>query len=906
MAEWANAKREVRIARGRGNNLGKAKNQVMSWERFCALFETPPRTNERHKAYFKLPKTEQDKLKSSDGWYLGGPVKAGRRRKNSITERDIITIDIDDCSPELFELIRDGVLEIANYEYVAHTTRKHTPKSPRVRLNFLLAKPIPRDQYDAVSRILAFKIDQSMDAVDDVSFRVAQMMFMPTCSKDQEYLTWTNHGKLLDADALLESWPTDWTDFNNLPYSDSRGKKRPTADKAENPLEKRGPIGAFCRAYFPIQEAISKFLPETYLPGDMNSGKPRYSYAEGSTTNGVVIEDGGLFIYSHHGTDPCSDMLCNAFDMVRLHKFGEMDEGKDLEGKPVTEHPSFKAMFKFASEDREVQKEMIEDEIDLEAMFEDISDMEESEAEDFQEQYESGEDVDAEIRSILGDEIEDRVKGLPAYPGSNPPKKPKKGWTRELEVTTDGKIKGTVYNIATIIANDPRLHGALARNVFSMRIVSRRPIKSKMALVPQIPVHDRESGLEWTDEHDASIRMILEAPAGQGMPGYGLKVSDRDIQDAVRLVAKRWEFHPILDRLTRLEWDGVERVETLFIDYLGTPDTPYHRQTAKLFLLGCIARLFHPGHKFDYVPVLAGRQGVRKSTFVEVLGFGKWSGELTADMDGDKDAVEQMLGLWILEIGELVSMRRSEIDSIKGFISRREDRVRLAYDKRQSTFPRQCLFMGTTNDYEYLKDSENRRFWPIEVTVPSIDTDKLRAEINLIWAEAMVLYKEMIQLHDYRRIPFMLTGQAAKEALIYQEGARVESAQYQMAARIEHFPETPVEVSDMQGEDFADLTAGEDMVLRTKTCIEQLVHEALRESPKSTQAQNSFSQVVGRAMRAIKGWVKYSEMTGGSAHSLSIGEYGRQRAYVRADATEAEIAQGYRLIESDDDLDDVL
>ncbi len=906
MAGWPNAGREVRIARGRGYNLGKARNQVMSWKQFCDMFQTPPRTNEKHRAYFKLPKTEQDKLKSSDGWYLGGPIKGSSRRKKAIQERDIITIDIDECSPELFDLIESGVLQIANYEYVAHTTRKHTPKNPRVRLNFPMTKAVKRDHYDAVSRILAHQIDQSMDAVDDVSFRVAQMMFMPTCSKDQEYKTWVNKGRLLDPDELLEAWPSDWRDFNNLPFSESRGKKRPTADKAEDPWEKRGPIGAFCRAY-PIPDAIAKFLPDVYTEGDSNSGKPRYTYLAGSTTNGVVVEDDGRFIYSHHGTDPCSDTLCNSFDMVRLHMFGDKDEGKDLEDKPVTEHPSYKEMFKFASEDRLVQKEMVEDEIDIEAMFDDISDMDDDEAEELHDSYEDGEDLDAEIRAILGTETNDLTDGLPPHPGSDIPKKPKKGWTRELEVTPEGKIKTTVYNIATIIANDPRLHGSIARNVFSGRICSRRPIKSKMTLVPSIPVEDREDGLEWTDAHDASIRMILEAPSGQGQPGYGMKVSDRDVKDAIMLVAKRWEYHPIVDRLVRLSWDGTARAEGLFIDYLGCPDTPYHREIAKQFLTGCIARVFSPGHKFDFVPVLAGEQGVRKTTFVETLAFGKWAGELTADMDGDKDAVEQMLGKWVLELGELVSLRRSEIESQKGFISRREDRVRLAYDKRMSTFPRQCLFMGTTNEYEYLKDTKNRRFWPIEVKVDSIDTDKLAAEVDQIWAEAMVLYKAKIARHDYRRIPFGLHGKALIEAEMRQEGARVESADDQTFARIEHFLSKPVEIGQIHGDEFDDLDAEDVKVVRCVTCAEQLIHEALRESPKTTQMQNSWSQTVGKVMKTMPGWVRYSEYGDNRSHQLVVGEYGRQRAYVRAEATPDEIAQGYQVIESeDDDLEDVL
>jgi predicted P-loop ATPase len=544
-------------------------------------------------------------------------------------------------------------------------------------------------------------------------------------------------------------------------------------------------------------------------------------------------------------------------------------------------------------------------------MFDDISDMDEEEVEETRDAYETGEDLDAEIRAILGDESEDLTGGdLPPYPGSDIPKKPKKGWTRELEVTNDGKIKATVFKIATIIANDPRLHGAIARNVFSGRVCSRRPVKSKLPLVPQIAVNDKEDGLEWTDEHDDSIRMILEAPSGQGQPGYGLKVSDRDINSAVRLVAKRWEYHPIIDRLIRLSWDGKPRLEKLFVDYLGTPDTAYHHETAKQFLLGCIARVFSPGHKFDFVPVLAGEQGVRKTTFVETLAFGKWAGELTVDMDGDKDAVEQMLGKWILELGELVSLRRSEIESQKGFISRREDRVRLAYDKRMSTFPRQCLFMGTTNEYEYLKDDKNRRFWPIEVTVDSIDTDKLKANMDQIWAEAVFHYKALIAKHDYRYIPFGLKGEALREAELRQEGARVESTEDQTRARIEHFLEVPVDVGGMNGDDFDDLDAPDMKVIRVKTCAEQLVHEALKESPRSTQHQNAWSQVVGRCMKRMNGWVKYSEFTGGKSHQLTLGDYGRQRAYVRADATPAEIERGYRLVEvelsDDDDLDDVL
>ena len=148
----------------------------------------------------------------------------------------------------------------------------------------------------------------------------------------------------------------DWRDFSTLPQGAREKSSRPTAAKAEVPTEKRGIVGDWCRTY-DVEEAIEKFLPDIYGPGDCHeTGKPRYTYLKGSAANGVVVEDGGLFIYSHHGTDPCGERLCNSFDMVRLHLFGHLDAAIHDPDLPITSYPSYKAMVEFAAEDEGVCK----------------------------------------------------------------------------------------------------------------------------------------------------------------------------------------------------------------------------------------------------------------------------------------------------------------------------------------------------------------------------------------------------------------------------------------------------------------------------------------------------------------------------------------------------------------------
>lgn len=882
----------IRIAEGRATSLGKAQNREIAWSSFFKEVSDPVRTNERQSAFMKLTKEEQDKLKAMPGWLLGGPVANGRRQGSQIKARSLITLDADEITVRQFEAIENGTNPICKFEFVAHTTRKHTPENPRLRIFLLPTKNFPSEQYGAVSRIMSELIDVSMDAIDDVSFRAAQMMFKPSVSSDQEFKCWHNRGIRIGVTKVLSDFRLDWRDYKNLPYSKTRGQRRSTADKAENPLRKHGFVGAFCRAYG-VEEAIAEFISDIYIPGDGNGEKPRYSYAEGTTSNGVVVEDGGLFIYSHHGSDPCSDRLCNAFDMVRIHLFISLDRNKKENSNP-TDWPSFRAMEKRFADDEKVKAEMMTDKVDLDAMFDDISD-----TDDAVEARDEHSDVDDEIAELLAPSHQE---GLPDLTKYKRPKKLKSNWHKtDLAIGRHGEIKATLTNLATIIRNDPRMYGAIAKNDLTGKISIRRPISSKMDIVPPLLVEDRENGDDWTDLHDHSIRAMLEAEAGPQKPGWGIRISDRDLNTAIVLVAQRNRFHPAVEYFEKLRWDGVSRIDLLWIDYMGTPDTAYHRETSRLFMLAVLCRVYNPGHKWDHAPILKGAQGIRKSTFIRSLFGRAWSGELTASMSSGKDSVEQMLGKLALELPELANMRRGEATEVKEFMTITKDRVRLAYDRRLSTFPRQCVFIGTTNADEYLKDSTgNRRFWPIDVLATTIATESVEADRDQLWAEAYAYWRKMAMTHNYKLIPLMLSTEAADEARHYQELAREEDMTDTLVAIIQEYLVTPLPLSLFLangGEEIPkfDIAGGDPMVIPTVVTPLQIAIEALHEDRKTITMNKTRLAHVGIAMRRIDGWIR----TGAKRRILG---YGQGHTYELLGRSAVEAERRYRIVSPTRDL----
>jgi predicted P-loop ATPase len=441
-------------------------------------------------------------------------------------------------------------------------------------------------------------------------------------------------------------------------------------------------------------------------------------------------------------------------------------------------------------------------------------------------------------------------------------------------------------------------------NEFTGKLVIRRSLKSTAANIPPLDCKDEVNGDTWSDLHDTVVHAILESPIGREMNGWGLRVSVRNLVEAIRLAGEQHKFHPVKDYFAALTWDKKRRVERIFVEYLRCPDEPYFRETIKLVLIAAVARIYHPGHKFDCAPILSGPQGIRKSTFIKALFGEEWTGELSAHMADDKAAVEQMLGKLCLELPELSSMRKSESEEVKRFMTVQCDRVRLAYDRRISEFPRQLVFMGTTNSAEYLKDTTgNRRWWPVPVNVDQIDTERLMSESDQIWAEAVEMYWELRKQHPADRLPLFLTDDSAIDtALALQEEFRERSHEENMADTIAEWLDTPRPLSALLGGVQPNCLLGVDdrLVVPVYVCRKQIYIEVFHGDESRLASDKGLTSSIGKAMSHVPGWKK-----SGAQKRLKI--YRKQRVWVRDDATNTERMQCYRVVEdSSDGENDIL
>lgn len=354
------------------------------------------------------------------------------------------------------------------------------------------------------------------------------------------------------------------------------------------------------------------------------------------------------------------------------------------------------------------------------------------------------------------------------------------------------------------------------------------------------------------------LRAMLEASEDEG--GYDLRVTDRDLSAAVHLAALGNEFHPVQDYLSGLVWDETPRVGSLFVDYLGAENDAYHREAARLMMVGAVARAFEPGMKIDESVILEGLQGARKTTFIETLAV-HWYGELDASMDDAKGCVEQMQGCWIVELGELTGLAKADVRRVKSFLTRHTDKARLAYARRAREFPRACIFIGSTNDQAYLKDpTGGRRFLPVACKVNgTIDIERLRCEIGQLWAEAVHLYREMRDAQPTGRLPLWLSDEAAREtARTLQASRTIDTADDMLSGQIE----------DWLFKNNKD-----------RVCLREVWEVALlRDLDTYT---NTWAAALGQIMRSLPDWVA-------TGTRESFPGYGQQRAFVRTPKPSAE------------------
>ncbi|WP_281713578.1 virulence-associated E family protein [Anaerotignum lactatifermentans] len=662
--------RTLRIATGNSRTTKIWKNTTFTWEALVERLSTTSRTPESQGEYKNMTKSQQDKIKDIGG-FVAGKLKNGSRKAENVESRDIITLDADFAAVDFCDQL-DIFLSCA---WCVYSTHKHTPEKPRLRLLIPLDRSATAEEYEAVARKIADNI--GIDQFDDTTYQPHRLMYWPSTSMDGEYVFRTGKGEFLSVDSTLQQYK-DWTDVSEWPVSGrTLQRKDRLLKKQEDPCSKNGIVGAFCRTYN-VEEAMEKFLPGVYVPCAMED---RYTYAAGSTAAGAVIYDDGKFIYSNHATDPAGGVLCNAFDLVRLHKFRELDE-EAAEGTPTVKLPSYLEMRELASNDAEVRMTLHKEKL-------------------------AGSQKDFAGISIAEDEDDD-------------------SWVLEMDVDGKGNYMATIHNAKMILSHDPLLKGKIRKNEFT----------KKYRVFGALPWNTDERERDWEDNDDSGLRYYIEKV-------YQIK-GKANIEDAWGLVANENRYHPVRDYLESLVWDGVPRVETLFIEFMGAEDNAYTRAVSRIALTAAVARIFAPGIKYDNVVVLVGPQGCGKSTILKKLGRDWFSDTLTT-MQG-KEAYEQIQGFWIIEIGELAAMKRYEVETVKQFTSKSEDSYRAAYGHHVETHKRQCVFFGTTNTYDFLKDmTGNRRFFPVDVhpekAAKDVWNDLDAKTVDQIWAEAVSLFR---------------------------------------------------------------------------------------------------------------------------------------------------------------------
>lgn len=771
------------------------KNTKTKWSNLVSKLSKATKTQETYKQFMSASKTDQGKIKDVGG-FVGGHLDKGIRRKSSVAYKQVVSLDIDFSHPEFwwdFQMLFECAA-------VIHSTHKSCPDKPRHRLIIPLSREVTVEEYQAIARKIAG--DLNIDLFDQSTFEPERLMFWPSVSSDIEYYFEYQDGPWLDADEILglyDDWhdTTEWptaTNFSDTILGDIK--------KQEDPEEKKGIVGTFCRAYG-IERAIETFLSDVYEKVDEN----RYTYTKGSTAAGAIVYD-DKFLYSHHGTDPAGGRLCNSFDLVRIHTYGHLDTGKE---KADQDKKSFKAMEEFATKDSLV-KHQIADEKFAEAKFDFVAE------------------------EVADDETDDK-------------------WIEQLEANTKGDYENSATNINLIVQNDKFLKNAFKLNMFDNR---RYILKS----VPWRKIEEQEP---MRDVDYSGVRNYIECV-------YGI-VSSQKIDDAIALDVEKHQYHPIREYINKLTWDGIQRIDTLLIDYFGATDNKYTRAAIRKALCAAVARIFKPGTKYDMVLVLVGKQATYKSTFVRKLGM-DWFSDTFSTFQG-KESFEQLQGAWLIEMAELSGLKKAEVESVKQYISKCEDMFRPAYGRTVETYRRQCVFFGTTNDTDFLHDSTgNRRFNPIDVheekATKSVKNDLTQDEVDQIWAEAHQLYLQGEPLYFDEEENEMAKLRQAEHSAVDERRGLVENYLNRL------FPEDWDKKDLYDRRSWLDDPLSEAGTIRKEfVCTAEIWCECLGKDKTDMTRYNT--KEINSLMNTLPDWEFVS-----STKNFSI--YGKQRYYKRKDS----------------------
>lgn len=578
------------------------------------------------------------------GNYIFGTLRGGRRTKNNVVSRSAVQLDADQATEETW----DG-LRALGVRALVHTTYSSAPDGLRLRAILPLDRLVAPDEYVHIVAVLMDRLGK--EAFDPGSLQPERYMFRPAVAPENRdwYRYEDIQGPLICADDLLADFTED---LSTAPTPRVNKSKR-------DPREIEGTVGAFNRAYS-LEEAITTFgIP--YEP----AGEGRYQLVGARGFAGIheVTPD---LIYSHHSGDPAYGQTLSAFDLVRVHLYGILDEETPAD-TPITRLPSTEAALKALSMDAKV------------------------------------------VQEIVGDDFAD---------DPDDPQAPPRSWVLDLvRSPRTGEVKDVVGNWDLITANDP---------VFRALVWDELELTVKATA--DLPWRALGGADTFTGSDRASLSLHIER-------AYGIRPPRALLDDLVAVVAHHTEVNPVRDYLEGLRWDGVPRLET---SLPGVEDTVYTRLVARKVLVAAVARMFDPGVKWDYSLIIYGTEGKGKTYWVNRMSKG-WNAAL-GDIHS-KDTLLTMQRSWIVTSDEGFSMKKSDADSLKEFLTRTHDVFRLPYEREVMSYPRHCVIWGTTNDPTFLRRQEGNRRYLIIHAEHEVAFEELTDDyVDQVWAEAVELY----------------------------------------------------------------------------------------------------------------------------------------------------------------------
>lgn len=639
---------------------------------FKAFKNNAIRTKETMEEYQKGDKAFRDKAKDKGGFIMGESLE-NKREKLALQNRNMITLDLDYCPPNILDVLKQKVYnKELPFRFFVYSTHSHTKEKPRLRMIIPLKRNVEVEEYEPIATRICGKV--GLEYFDATTTQANRIMYFPSVALDGDYVCemfGDDEYYDLEPDLILD----EFFDYNNIDEWQRphyiEGKKRERIEKgtiSDSTKTKWRIVNSFNIEYS-ITEAIDTFLGEVYK----KERNDRYTFMNGESRNGLNILS-HQYAYSFHGTDPAQGRLLNAFDIVRIHKFGKQDQENE---QKVYDNYNNTSSFKEMSEwiKRELPNVMAHDPKVIEQK----------------------------------EKVEEKLEEMGVEVATD--------WLDTLVRNSNGDIMKNPYNISVIIENDANFKGLFFYDTIKQQVCfEKAPYWDK----------DIKKGDGIRDLDFSYIRNYLASPP------YLLTGKDA-IEDSVLVEAYKRKINYPKFFLSQLpEWDEKPRVETLFVDLFGVKDNEFIREASKKWLTALVARIMSPGVKFDYVIALLGSVGIGKSTFGKSLIALDWDGKMEnienasyffsdkeLDLRNERDTIDAIRGVCVLELAEFDKfLTKYDKATLKSFITKTKDRFIERYGKRTIDVPRSFVMLATSNEGKPIKNPEDeRRFMPFYSTL---------------------------------------------------------------------------------------------------------------------------------------------------------------------------------------------